>query len=188
MSDSRALFFHCVGKTDKHTNAGIEAAFLQFVTAWESFLENATLSFLCGEVTLSPPPVNPKFVLTDIEEVRAILYNGQAYTEWLKSNILINRFRTYFKVDTNNENRLTRAITGNSSVLQDIITIRNEIAHSSHSSAKKIRNGVYNQYNPLKTFARPAEFLVEFSILDPTKTHFIYYVEMMELNANQIIG
>jgi hypothetical protein len=185
--DSKALFAHCISKTDTHTNAGIEAAFLQFVTSWEAFLEDTTLSFLCGGTPISTTSLfQPKFLLGDIEDVRAIIYNGQNYTEWLKTEKLINRYKTFFNVDASNQNRMTLAIRHNITLLKDICTVRNEIAHSSFSTKKNIQV-IYDVYNPLRNFSRPAEYLKEFSKDDSTKTNFAYYIDMVELSATQIV-
>lgn len=187
IADCKALYVHCISRYDTHTHAGIEAAFLQFVKSWETFLEDSTLSFLCGEQPITITPlIEPKFIIPNVEDVRSIIYNGQAYTEWLKLNFLLNRFKTFFKVDALGENRLTNAIKYNQTVLGNILVIRNEIAHSSFATNNKIKI-IYTNYDPLRTFSRAAEFLVEYSKEEPTKTHFIYYIEMIEITANQII-
>ena len=185
--DCQALFYHCISTTDKHTEAGVEAAFLQLVKSWESFLEDSTLILLCGEKPISGISINPKFVLSNIEDVRAIIYNGFSYTDWIKTESLNSKFKMFFDLDTNKENRLIIAIKQTKTTLNEIRLIRNEIAHSSLATEKQVQQ-IYRDFDPLKTFNRPAQYLKELSKKIPTKPNFILYSESLEVTAKQILG
>ncbi len=146
-----------------------------------------TLSFLCGGKPITEPPeILPKFTVSDKEDARVIVYGGNEYTDWITKETLERKFRTYFRVDVNNKNRLIDGINSNSTIITNIRWIRNEIAHSSFSTTNKIKR-IYNEYDPLKIFNRPAEYLKEFSKEDTTKPNFIYLIEMIELNATILI-
>ncbi|MEP7164566.1 MAG: hypothetical protein ABI741_07725 [Ferruginibacter sp.] len=185
--DCNALFFHCLNPIAKHTDAGIEAAFLQLVKSWESFLEDCTLILLCGKMPISGNKIQPRFTLSNIEDVRKIIYNGNRFVDWINYENLIPRFKLFFEIDSNEENHLTIALKQSQTVIKNIRIIRNEIAHSSLTTETQIKQ-LYKDFDPIQTFTRPSYFLKEFTKTITNKTNFVYYSESLELTSKQILG
>jgi len=187
LNDSKSLFAHCMRVPDKHTEAGIEAAFLQLTTSWESFLEDSTVIFLCGKMPLSGIQIEPKFMVSDMEDARGILFNGNRFTDWLRTNDLISRYRTFFKVDNERDNRFTKAIKKYGEILNDVRVIRNAIAHSSKSSIEEIDKIYVREVGVQHNIKRPAGFLSKYSKQSITHHYFSFYTLMVEFIAKEII-
>jgi len=142
LNDCRALFRHCLTPRGLHTDYGVESAFLQFHKAWETFLEDSMLCFLCGQQPISGQPVTPRFIVSDFEVARTIFYQGQPYKEWTNKDDILKRYSIFFETQTIDQietNRLITAIRPISSTIKEIIDIRNVIAHSSFAAQNKIK-------------------------------------------------
>ena len=183
----RQLFRHCQNPIDVHTNAGIEAAFLQFHKSWEVFLEDTMLSFLCGKQPLTGTPIIPKFVVADFEDARNIFYQEKPYKEWTTKEDINKRFQIFF-VTIRETNRILDSLKLVQTTMDEIKFIRNSIAHSSFSTKEKISKLYQKKLGGNPTINRPSEFLVKLDRQNEGSTYFDSYVNIIETAAISIIG
>jgi hypothetical protein len=183
----RQLYRHCQSPVDLHTNAGIEAAFLQFHKSWEVFLEDTMLSFLCGKQPLSGLPITPKFTVADFEDARNIFYQDKPYKEWTTKEEINKRFQIFF-VTVNDTNRILDSLRPVQTTMDEIKFIRNSIAHSSFSTKEKISKLYQKKLGGNPVLSRPSEFLIKPDSQNAGSTFFDTYVNTIETTAISIIG
>lgn len=187
LSGCRQLFRHCQNPVDLHTNAGIEAAFLQFHKSWEVFLEDTMLTFLCGKQPLTGQTITPKFIVTDFEDARNIFYQDKPYKEWTTKEEINKRFQIFF-VTVNNSNRILDSLRTVQTTMDEIKFIRNSIAHSSFATKEKINKLYQNKLGGNPAINRPAEFLNRADSSNVGSTYFDTYLNTIETTAIGIIG
>jgi len=191
LNDCRALFRHCLTPRGLHTDYGVESAFLQFHKAWETFLEDSMLCFLCGQQPISGQPVTPRFIVSDFEVARTIFYQGQPYKEWTNKDDILKRYSIFFETQTIDQietNRLITAIRPISSTIKEIIDIRNVIAHSSFAAQNKIKMLYQQKLGGSPNLRRPGEFLIMNDRHNIGNTYFDSYLSLIEVTVNNLIG
>ncbi|MEI6044127.1 MAG: hypothetical protein WCS37_07020 [Chloroflexota bacterium] len=181
----RQLYRHCLSPKALHSEAGVEAAFLQMQTAWEVFLEEIFLLYICGEQPLSGNQVSPYFTVNDIEVARKILYQERPYCEWSKPEIIRERFNEIYFVSPNRLDDAIRPIVG---TLSEIATIRNYIAHSSLKAKKAFGKVWLQKVGGKPNITRAADFLLLIDKDNPPDTYFDKYITNLEVTANNIAG
>lgn len=187
LAGCRQLYRHCQNPIDLHTDAGIEAAFLQFHKSWEVFLEDTMLSFLCGKQPLTGPAITPKFIVTDFEDARNIFYQEKPYKEWTNKEEINTRFKIFF-VTVNDTNRIIDSLRPIQTTMDEIKFIRNSIAHSSFSTKEKISKLYQRKLGGNPILNRPSEFLTKQDSQNRGATYFDTYLNTMETTAIAIIG
>src|SRR5262245_43187778 len=82
VGDCRSLYLHCLSPVGAHSEAGVEAAFLQMFKAWESLLEECTLAYMCGRLRCDGTLVAAYTTSRDEEWARKAMYQERPYVEW----------------------------------------------------------------------------------------------------------
>jgi len=181
----RQLYRHCLSPKDIHSEAGVEAAFLQMQTAWEIFLEEILLIYLCGEQPLAGASVSPHFIVKNIEIARKILYQDRQFCEWTKPEIIRERFNIiYF----DSPNRLDDAIRPIVGILREIAAIRNYIAHSSLKAKEAFEKVYSSKLGGKPNINRASDFLLWSDRANPPDTYFDTYITTLEITAVSIVG
>lgn len=185
LNDARILYRHCLGTREIHTEPGVEAAFLKIQTAWEVFLEEIFLSFLCGSQPLSGDMVVPYFTVNDVEIARKILYQEKAYCDWTDiDNVVMRRIKAFFL----SPNRIEQALSTVKGDLQDILNIRNHIAHSSKKSKDRFAKICIKKLGGNPNLHRAADLLLMSDNKNPQDTYFDTYTYILETIAIEIAG
>ena len=184
LGDCRALYRHCLNPVATHSDAGVEAAFLQMYKAWEALLEDCTLAFLCGRLRCDGRVVSCEARMTSEEIARVFLYQDRPFIEWTDIDRTVDRWNRMFT----QPNLLDSAVRAAKTELRQMSTIRNAIAHSSPASVNKFRTLVQNQFGGNPTITRPAMFLVSAYPVDPTRTFFDRYADILDVASNQLTG
>lgn len=184
LNECRGLFNYCLSSQEPHTNAGIEAAFLQLFRSWEVFLEEFLLCYLCGEQPLNGQSINPYFTVRDFEVARGILYQERPYCEWTNVEILIRRFTYFFALP----NRVDDALRPVVVELKEITKIRNVIAHSSSIAHESFTNMWRSKIGGNPSIRRAADFLIAVDSANPPSTFFDKYANVLEVTAESIVG
>lgn len=184
IADCRALFVHCISTAGPHKLPGVEAAFLQMHSAWEIFLEESLLNFLCGQQPLNGTSITPAFTVADLEVARKILYQEKPYTEWTNVDNIQKRLDIFL----GDQNVFTSSLLPFITHLKDITKIRNAIAHTSITARKQFNNLVQGRIGGRPAITRPADFLIYTDPQDSPNTFFDRYANALEMLANNVVG
>ena len=119
--------------TPRHEALVAELAFLRAFLAWEAFLEEAFILYLLG---VAPPkgasprryaqPPNRKLAELMVAE-------GRDYADWTGADRVVKRAERFFREGE----PFRSALRSRQSLLDDLRTLRNAIAHSSKPSQEK---------------------------------------------------
>jgi len=117
----------------------VEAAFLKYFKAWETFIEHAFVLYMTGKTApkgrapiryCSPP--SREFAL------QWLLPERGTYTEWIVLDDLKKRSQKFFK----DGRPIYDALASSGAVLQEAAVIRNAVAHPSEKALKSFQNVV----------------------------------------------
>ena len=183
-SSCRILYRHCLTPRGQHSDAGVEAAFLQLFKAWESLLEEITLSFMCGRLRCDGSLVPAFTVSRDEEAARRMMYQERSFVEWTNIEKIKTRWNSIFNAGS----ILEQALRPASTELKQMNVVRNAIAHSSPRAIRKFNDLVQGQFGGQRRLRRPAELLTTSWPNDPTQTYFDRYVEVLETIAPALTG
>ena len=184
VADCRALFRHCLNPVGVHSEAGVEAAFLQMFKSWESLLEDCTVSFLCGRLRCDGKMVKCDALIKSEDIARALLYQDRNYIEWTDIDKVLDRWERIFAP----ANLLEAAVRGAKGELRQLTTVRNAIAHASPAAEQKFSKLIRDQFGGVRKMKRPATFLQEQYPPDPAKTFFDRYADVLETAGLQLTG
>lgn len=184
LSDCRVLYRHCLTPNGVHTNAGVEAAFLQMFKSWESLLEDCTVAFLCGHLRCDGNIVPCNTYIKSEAFARVLLYQDRKFIEWTEVDTVTGRWKNLF----GDPNVMGGAIKAGLSELRQMKTIRNAIAHSSPEASKRLDTLAGQQSGVPTTKLRPANFLMRPYPGDPTRTYFDRYADVLEVAAVSLTG
>jgi hypothetical protein len=111
-----------------------EAAYLLVFSAWEGFLEESFLRFLCGYrnstsiITLQAG----KTFSTDLRTAKTALYNGRAFLLWHSPSYPVTRSQQWFSAGPH-ETVINAAFND----IEDFAAIRHYVAHRSDDCEQK---------------------------------------------------
>lgn len=160
LSSCKSLYRHCLVPYGLHTEAGVEAAFLQMFKAWESFQEDCAIAFMCGEARLDGLPVVCHVITANDDIARKVLYQERPYVEWTDADRVVERFNSLFPLLSSQPySLLTKPIKDIKRELGDMKIIRNAIAHSSSKVSKGLQDLATNELGGNPRVARPFDFL-----------------------------
>lgn len=184
LADCRALFRHCLYPSGVHSEAGVEAAFLQMFKSWESLLEECSISYLCGRLRCDGKLVMCEALIRSEDVARSLLYQDRVFVEWTDIDKVVDRWARIFS----SSNLLEAAVRGAKTELRQITVVRNAIAHSSPAASRKFAKLVRDQFGGSRKLKRPALFLIEQYPQDATKTYFDRYADVLETAGLQLTG
>jgi len=113
-----------------------EMSFLQIFLAWEDFLDQTFIGYMCGGKTASG--YRPKSFIKPInmKHARDVLRGARPFVDWLNGQEVIDRAKLYF----NDGEPYCKALQGALVKLDEMKTIRNAIAHRSEKSRLELEN------------------------------------------------
>lgn len=160
-----------------------ELAFLRAVSGWEIFLEESFLLYLLGH----QPPRGRSPRRYGFPPDRAAAHewcaDGKDYAKWSPTEVK-KRANRWFK----DGKPFTPALQGQQSRLDQLITIRNAIAHDSASAKTKFENIVRNELQTLPPGTTVGNFLLTTKPRTTPPTSFIeFYLEQLEHVALDIV-
>lgn len=184
LDSCRSLYRHCLSPKGAHTEAGVEAAFLQMFRAWEAFLEDSSLAFMCGRLRCDSLSIACHIQTPNEETARGLVYQDRPYVEWTDVEKIVKRWNLFFP----STNLLASGISPARVELDQMAAIRNAIAHSSLLSRKKFQKVVQGQLGGKPAISRPANFLSAGYPQDPSRTFFDRYADVLEVTAIKLVG
>lgn len=133
-------------------------ALLDIHLAWEEFLENVFLRYMCGAHASSG--YAPSLLFSPERRIAAafarLLPSGQNFLDWNAHQVL-NRARIYF--DQGGEPFFT-AISAARQTISDISIVRNRFAHRSDYAAQNFRRLVLREFGHIPRGINPGRFLL----------------------------
>lgn len=184
LTNCRTLYRHCLTPKSTHSDAGVEASFLQMFKAWESFQEDCTIAFMCGRLRCDGLSVICHVRTSNEEVARSLIYQERVFLEWTDSERVAERWDRLFPPP----NMLVTAIRPAKLELSQMAIVRNAIAHSSFLSIKRFKALIQNQFGGKPAISSPASFLVSYYPKDGNKTFFDRYADTLEVIASSIAG
>jgi hypothetical protein len=169
--------------TPRRRDLLVELAFLRAVSGWEIFLEESFLLYLLGH----QPPRGRSPRRYGFPPDRAAAHewcaDGKDYAKWSPAEVK-KRANRWFK----DGKPFTPALQGQQSRLDQLITIRNAIAHDSASAKSKFENIVRNELQTLPPGTTVGNFLLTTKPGATPPTSFIeFYLEQLEHVALDIV-
>lgn len=184
VQECRALYRHCLTPPALHTDAGVEAAFLQMYKAWEALQEECTIAFMAGRLRADGKSV-PCGVRAEHENTaRTLIYQYGAYASWTNVDEVIQRWNRVF----GDPNLLVDAIRPGTPELKQMSIVRNSIAHASVTASFKFFKLVSSQIGGRPAISRPGNFLARAFPMDPTRTFFDRYADVLEVLGTSLTG
>lgn len=112
-----------------------ELAFLRVFVAWESFLEQAFLRYLCGytSVAAGSAVVTPGMSHSaTLAQAEASMLGGRDYVLWHNPTRVVSRSQQFFQ-----SSPIETVINSSSARLESMAAIRHRIAHSQDDARRK---------------------------------------------------
>ena len=162
----------------------VELAFLKIYAAWENFLENSMIRYMAGAKSLSGYEPVRYVTPPTIEKAKFIFIgNIDGIPRWSGEHVR-QKSIIYFE----NGEPFSHAISSISVYLNDIVPIRNAIAHGSDEAIKKFKKVVINELPSHTTNITPGRFLLmNGPKLKPNEIFFEFYSDMLLVAAEQIV-
>lgn len=162
-----------------------EMAFLRGFLAWESFVEESFVLYLCGQ---KPPrgrtPNRYAFPPDQKTAMAWVIPEGRDYAQWTDAQHVRERAERFFKAGR----PFAPVLRGNQSVLDEVRIIRNGITHKSVSARQKFETVVRTKLGSLPPNLTIAGFLaMTVPGSSPPVSFLESYVAKIDLAAQQII-
>lgn len=161
-----------------------ELSFLRIFLAWEDFLEETFIRYMCGAKSASG--YGPGLVATypSIEHARRVTQGSRPYADWAQPNIVIERAQIHFR----NGEPYKSALRAGMVLLNELLTIRNRIAHRSPHAIAQFRGFVLHKLGRNPQGMGPGRFLL--TLVPPVQSEsFIqYYGHFVIAVANTILN
>ncbi|MFC1937444.1 hypothetical protein ACFLWY_02645, partial [Chloroflexota bacterium] len=119
-----------------------ELAFLKIFIAWEQFLENSFIRYMCGASSLSGR--NPRRIVSakHLEDALRVVCGDRLYADWTSVDVIINRANSFF----DNGEPYSTPLQSAAVELTNMKKIRNHIVHHSKKSRDDFRKIFVNVY------------------------------------------
>jgi hypothetical protein len=153
-----------------------ELAFLRCFLAWETFLEGSFVCYLGGKTACDGTAFSSYLAAPTDARVRSIIVAEQAkgYVSWASVDSVRKRASVYLQDGEPYASALDSADT----VLKDMTTIRNRIAHRSPSASRKFLSLVQSRHGTIPRGITPGRFLL-LPGLAPPKRRLEEYIETL---------
>ena len=163
----------------------IELAFLKIYAAWESYLENIFIRYMTGAKSLSGiQPV--RYVIPPSIDKARYIYSGtiDGRVSWSGEQVR-QKSVIYFK----DGEPFTTAINSIKRYLDQMVVVRNSIAHSSSTSYNKFKELAKKELPtiPFKKISTPGKFLLSSGPNIPSlNIYFEFYSDMLKIAVEDI--
>jgi len=114
-----------------------ELAFLKIFIAWECFLENTFIRFMCGASSLSGEKPTRIVFVRHLGQALKVICGDRPYADWVSVDIVVERANRFF----DNGEPYATPLQSAAVELANIRRIRNHIVHHSNKS-KEDFNGL----------------------------------------------
>lgn len=134
----------------------VKQAFLSVFTEWEHFLENATVAYALGEVSIAGFAPTKYVSPLDEDHANQLIKGTSTYPDWTKMELVIKIEKAFFE----NGEPFVSAIQGFQSKYNEIKKVRNVIVHNSVKSRDEFNSLVRTALRAASVGISPVEFLL----------------------------
>lgn len=177
--DFRTLSGNSIHVRDTEEITGL--ALLKLTLAWESFVEDSFLRYLCGAKSAANKA--PLLLVAKEPTLNAAfktLSGGNRYLAW-QADTTIKRANKYFDAG----GPYATAVNGAKSDLDDMTEVRNRIAHRSEHSVKSFQDVVRAHLGYVPAGMTPGRFLLR-TLPGPGKPAIEHYTSLLSATAHLI--
>lgn len=161
-----------------HQRFIVDAAFLKFYIAWETFLESIFSSYLLGELTTEGTVVPKCITARDAKHASEILVGTNTYFDWSNPELV----RKLSKLFLEEDNTIGANILSIQNDLFDLKTIRNAAAHITTTTQTKL-DGVASRLLGHQQYNTTVAGLILVNRPGTTFTIFEYYKNTLDVTA-----
>lgn len=157
-------------------------ALLKITLAWENFLEDCFLRYLCGVPSLSG--TTHQLLVTKCNSIGAaesVLSGGRSYLDWRQRDVISRANRLFA-----GGGPFLQPIQGSSRLLSDLATLRNRIAHRSNFSRLNFVSVVRSELGYVPPGITPGRLLLTVTPESAPERLFLYYVNCLAAVAGLI--
>lgn len=119
-----------------------ELAFLKIFIAWEQFLENTFIRYMCGASSLSGEKPRRIVSVRFLDDALRVIYGNRLYADWTSVDVIINRANSFF----DNGEPYATPLQSAAVELTSMKRIRNHIVHHSKKSREDFGKVFANIY------------------------------------------
>ena len=159
-----------------------ESAFLRMFIAWETFLEEAFIKYMVGELSITGNTIIRYVSPVDGEHAHKILIGTQKYVDWANPEIVRKLASMYFE----NGGPFNLMLSSINNDLLDLRTVRNSAAHLSSTTGQKLDALCSRFYSMQCTNMTASKFLLDTDPNNTTQTILQYYIDIIDIAAEGI--
>jgi hypothetical protein len=169
--------------TEQQRASVVEVAFLHAYTSWESFIEDAFLSYLLGQPSrqgiVFPTHVSP----IDSGHALKLVVGAGFHVSWTDPSKVVDLTRVYFQ----GADPFKLPLNSAANDLRDMYTIRNAIAHSGRLTQGPLESLSHRLLVRSVPGITPAKLLLSSRRARPAfPTYFAYFIDQMTIAADSI--
>lgn len=168
----------------EHFTQIVELAFMKSFLTWEGFLEEAFILYLLGKK--SPNGYSPLRHAIPMSRQHAVelLASDARHTDWTAADRVVGRANRFFK----GGRPFANVVRPQTSLLDNLKTIRNALSHDSGEAVGKFETLVRNELTFFPPGMIPGTFLAMLKPhLAPPKTYLEFYTERFRTMAEAIV-
>ena len=157
--------------------------FLDVVTSFEGFIEDLFLKLLVDDSIHPSRSVKAKFNFNNITNSRTVVCSGKNYINWFPYDLTIKRAKIFFK----SGKPFTNLELNDKKRLEEILYIRNALAHRSNYSIKVFKRNVISGLPLTSKETTVTGFLRSLYASNPPQTRYEYYVFQLSYLGRKLI-
>lgn len=159
----------------------VKQAFLSVFTEWEHFLENATVAYALGEVSIAGHAPTKYVSPLDEEHANQLIRGTSTYPDWSKTEQVIKIEKAFFE----NGEPFVSAIQRFQSKYEEMKKVRNHIVHNSIKSRGEFDSLVRMALRAASVGISPVDFLLSQKNREPY--FYVIYITHIK-NAATLIA
>lgn len=159
-----------------------EIAYLRIFIAWEDFLEESFVRYMCGFRSAAGPAVRTAATLhcTTINAARLLLYGGQQFKLWHDAKKIVQRAQGHFVSGLHET-----VINSNQTRLEWFSNIRHRVAHGQKDAQQKFDAATMQLVGRRYPGSRVGRFLREF---DASQNQPVRWLDSIALELAALAG
>lgn len=159
----------------------IERLFELLFMHFESLIEEIFISYALGNPSISGSVVNRTIMLTKEEDIIRLYSGGKDYPDWTKWDFILSCSKLFFNPSP------FECLANYMSILNELKTIRNGLAHISGTAKKKYESLVRNRMGYYPTAGmKISSFLMTNIATGRPKTYFQEYIDTTRIVAQLV--
>jgi hypothetical protein len=146
--------------------------FIDAVTSFEGYLERLFIGLLARKIVIRGLSKISKIHISSESTIREVINNGDRYSTWLPFSKTLEKANIYFVKGM----PFSKLSGPDLETLNNILCIRNAIAHRSNHAVAKFQTNIIRGLTLLPQEKHPSAFLRSVFRASPVQTRYEYYV------------